>query len=804
MLARHLHFTTAMNGLSRAARSLRQSPGVTLTALLVLAIGIGMTTAVFSVVDAAVLHPLAFPHPKRLVHVSERLDTFGEISTAYANFLDWSRQAKTLAASFAWRPDSITMTDRGTAEHVAVLRATAGFFDTLEIHPALGRAFRPEDDRRSAAGRAVITDALWNSRFGRDPGILGHSITLEGEPFTVIGVMPAGFRFPLAKVELIVPYGRTAGMDRGDHAGDAIARLQAGVPIERANAELASLGQALSAAYPGSNSGWSLFATPLETYVAKDSRGMMLAVLAAVGLVLLLACVNVAGLMLVRATGRRREFAVRVALGARLSSILRESLHEAVLIAAAGGLLGVLAALWSIGPLVSLVPETATIPAISINWRVLLTATAITALATILCAIVPAMSSVRIDANDALKEGGRAHSGSRHDHRVRGALVVAEIALAALVTLAAGLVIKSFNRLLHVDPGFDARGVLTLNAELDGPAYAKGSARTAFWRHVLERASAQPSIASIGMVSFLPMTDNDTENGYWVVGRPVPKNSSEIPYADLFVIGGQYLGTMGIALLRGRAFGPADTAMSPPVAIIDEEFVRKNFPHDDPLQHRLNYNDKECEIVGVVRHVKDFGLNGTSREQFYFPLEQVPFPFMTITVRPAGGAASAIQAIRDTVRGIDPGVPVFQVHPMSSWLNDSTWRSRLGVVLFAVFSVVALVLASIGVYGVMAYSVAQETQEIGIRLALGATRPLVMRFVLLRALTLTVSGVFIGLAAALPLTHLLGALLFQVRPSDPALLGAVMVLVVFTGALAGAIPALRAANTDPLLAIRNR
>jgi putative ABC transport system permease protein len=793
-----------MNRLVRAARALRQRPGFTLTALLVLAIGIGMSTAIFSVVDAAILHPLAFPHPERLVHVSERLDTFGDVSAAYANFLDWSRQAKTLAASFAWRPDSIAMSDGRTAERVSALRATAGFFDAVGIRPSLGRAFGPEDDRRGAPGRTVITDAMWNSRFARAPAILGRSITLEGQPFTVIGVMPAGFRFPLVKVELIVPYGRTAGMDRGDHGGEAFARLKPGVPIERANAELATIGRALSAAYPGSNSGWGLVATPLEAFVARDSRAVMLTALAAVGLVLLLACVNVAGLMLVRATGRRREFALRIALGARLSSVLHESLYEALLIALAGGALGVLAASWSIGPLVSLVPETAAIPAISMNWRVLLSATALTTLATILFAIVPAMSALKTDPNEALKEGGRANSIGMYGNRMRSALVVAEIALAAVLALAAGLVIKSFNRLIQVDPGFDPRGVLTLNAEVDGPAYVKGSARTVFWRHVLDRASAQPSIASIGMVSFLPMTDNDTENGYWVAGRPGPKNSSEIPYADLFVIGGDYLGTMRIALLRGRVFGPADTAASPPVAIVDEEFARKNFPHADPLQHRIVYNDKVCQIVGVVRHVKDFGLNGTSREQFYFPLEQVPFAFMTITVRPATDPARALQAVRDTVRDIDPGVPVFQVRPMSSWVNDSTWRQRLGMVLFAVFSAVALVLASIGVYGVMAYSVTQQTQEIGIRLALGATPALVMRLVLRRALLLTVSGVAIGLAGALPLARLLGALLFQVRPSDPAVLGAAVALLISTGALAGAIPALRAAHTDPLLAIRNR
>jgi predicted permease len=792
-----------MNGLRRAARTLRQSPGFTLTAVLVLAIGIGMSTAIFSVVDGAVLHSLGFPHPERLVHVSEHLGSFGEISTAYANFLDWSHQARSFSAAFEWRPDSITISDGRSAERLSALRATAGFFDTLDIRPSLGRPFGPEDDGKGAPGRVVITDALWNTRFGRDRAIVGRSITLEGEPFTVIGVMPASFRFPLVKVELIIPYGRTAGTNRGDHSGEAFARLKPGVPIEQANVELATIGQAIAAAYPASNSGWGLSAAPLQAYVTKDSRPVMLTLLAAVGLVLLLACVNLAGLTLVRAAGRRGEFAVRIALGARLSSIIRESLCEALLIAAAGAALGMLAASWSIGPLLSLVPESAGIPPISIDWRVLLCAASITTLVTILVAIVPATASLRTDPNEALREGGRASVSAMHGVRIRNALVVSEVALAAALAIPAGLVIKSFNQLMKVDPGFDARRALTLTVEVAGPAYVTDTQRTAFWRDVLDRASSQPSIASVGMVSFLPMSDNDTENGYWVVGRPKPKSSGDIPYADLFVIGGDYFGTMGIALLRGRAFGPLDTADSAPVAIVDEEFVRKNFPHDDPLRYRINYNDKECQIVGVVRHVKDFGLNGTSREQFYFPLEQVPFPFMTLTVRPAADAATAIRALRDTVRGIDPGVPIFQVRPMASWVEDSTWRSRLSVVLFAVFSGVALVLASIGIYGVMAYSVAQQTQEIGVRMALGATRLLVMRLVLKRALLLTVSGIAIGIAAALALTGLLGALLFHVRPADPAVMGAAAGLLILAAALAGAIPALRAANTDPLRAIRH-
>jgi len=792
-----------MSGFRRAFRGLRQNPGFTLAALLVLAIGIGLNTAIFSVVDAAVLRPLAFPHPEQLIRVGEHLANFGDCSTAYANFLDWSRQAKTLSAAFAWHPDSITISDGRTAERISALRVTAGFFSTAAIRPSLGRAFSPQEDRKGAPGRAVITDAMWGARFARDPNVIGRGITLEGEPFTIVGVMPASFRFPLVKVDLLVPFGRTVSDNRGNHQGEAFARLRPGVTVEQADAELSTIGRALAAAYPVSNAGWSLSASSLQAFVTRDSRAIMLTVLAAVGLVLLLACVNVAGLMLVRATGRRREFAVRIALGARLASIFRESLHEALLIAAAGGALGVLAAWWSIAPLVSLVPETAMAPAVSIDWRVLLFAAAVTALATVLFAVVPAVRSVAIDPMEALNEGGRSNTAGLSGSRVRSVLVVAEIALAVVLAAAAGLVIKSFHRLLQVDPGFDAHRALTLSVEIPDKVYRTDAAKIAFWRRILDQASAYPSIAGLGMVSFLPMTDSDTETGYFIEGRPKPKNN-QLPYADFFVIGGDYFATMGIPLVRGRAFARTDTAAAPAVAIVDEEFARKNFPHDDPLRYRIFYDDKPRQIVGVVRHVKDFGLNGAVREQFYFPQEQTPWTFMTLTVRPAAGAASALAAVRETIHRIDPGVPIFQVRPMASWLDDSTWRQRLGVVLLAVFSCVALVLASSGVYGVMASSVAQQTQEIGIRLALGATRALVLRLVLRRALLLTVAGVATGVAAALPLTGLLGAMLFQVRPFDPAVFGSVAAVLMLVGLLAGTVPALRAANTDPMLAIRNQ
>ena len=792
-----------MNGLRLASRSLFRSPGFTISALLVLGIGIGLNTAIFSVVDTMVLRPLPFPEPGRLIRVGERMGNFGEVSTAYPNFLDWSRESKSIAASTEVNLADETMTEGGQAERVPVMVATAGFFDTVGVHPSIGRAFGLEDDRKNAPGRVVITNGFWKRRFADDPNVAGRQIVLQGEPFTIVGVMPPDFRFPLFKCDAIVPLGRTAGANRGNHQGEAMARLKPGVTVEQAIAELAAIGHSLSVTYPKTNSNWELFATSLQAYFTKDSRAVMLTLLAAVGLVLLLATVNIAGLMLVRAAGKRREIAVRMALGAGSRAILRENLNEALLIAAAGGILGILAASWTLGPLLSMIPESASVPTVSIDSRVLAFTTAITLLASLIFALVPAWRSMQTDPNHALKQQGRGNTGGSQTSRLRSALVVAEISLALILTLAAALVLKSFGRLMQVDPGFDAQRTVTMSASISGSAYKTEPAQIAFWSKLLENARRQPALDRIGMVSFLPMSENDTETGYFIEGRPKPKSSGETSFADNFEIGGDYFGTMGIALLQGRTFSPSDTAESTRVVIVDEDFARKNFPHDDPLRHRVLSDGAPWQIIGVVRHVKDLGLDGVSREQFYFSYQQVARDFMTITVRPHADTASAIQAVQNAVREIDPGVPVFRVRPMSEWLHQSTWRTRLSMVLLSVFAGMSLILASVGVYGIMAYSMTQRRQEIGIRIALGATRRGILGLVLRQAGVLSAIGVALGILLALPLTRLLGALLFQVSPFDGEALIAVAVMLIGIGLAAAAIPALRAANTDPLHAMRS-
>ena len=465
--------------------------------------------------------------------------------------------------------------------------------------------------------------------------------------------------------------------------------------------------------------------------------------------------------------------------------------------------MGILAASWTLGPLLSLIPESASVPSVSIDSRVLAFTIFITLLASIFFAVVPAWRSMQTDPNDALKEQGRGNTGGAKGSRLRSALVIAEISLAVVLTLAAALVLKSFGRLMQVDPGFSAMRVVTMSASISGPAYEKDQDQITFWRKLQENAQRQPALSAIGMVSFLPMSENDTETGYYIEGRPKPKSAGDTSFADNFEIGGDYFGTMGIALVKGRTFSPSDTAESARVVIIDEDFARKNFPNDDPLRHRVLTDGKPWQIVGVVRHVKDFGLDGASREQFYFSNQQVARDFMTITARPRADTASAIQAVQNAIRDIDPGVPVFRVRPMAEWLHQSTWRTRLSMVLLSVFAGMSLLLASVGVYGIMAYSMTQRKQEIGIRIALGATRGGIMRLALRQAVLLSVTGIALGILLALPLTRLLGSLLFQVSPSDGQALTAVAAALIVAGLAAAAIPAARAANTDPLQAMRS-
>ena len=798
-----------MNELRFAVRRLRQSPGFTFTALVVLAIAIGLNTAIFSVVDALVLHPLNLPQADRIVHVGENMKGFGEVGTSYPNFLDWRREAKSLASSSAINSIDLTLLDHGTAERVPAMKVSYGFFDVVGVRPALGRGFRPDEDQQGAGGRVVISDALWHRRFGHDGSLIRRSITLDGQAFTVVGILPPSFTLPLIQFDAIIPFGPAGGNARGSHAGLAIARLAPGVTVRQAEAELRAIGKRLSEKYPDKNAGWGLEVTPLREFVSRDYGAVMLTLLAAVVLVLLIACVNLAGLMLVRAAGRRRELAVRTALGARPFAILRETVLESVLLSVAGSALGILLGSWSVAGLLSFLPAGTPAPVVSLNFRVVLFAAAITFIASMLFGLIPALRTLNSDPNEALKEGGRANTGSLQGNRLRGALVIAEISLALVLALGAGLVMKSFEGLRHVNPGFDPQRALTMEVSLVGPAYEpvgpahEESASIDFWDRFLKTAAQQAAIRAVGIVSFLPMTDHDTQQGYYIEGRPAPKSVSNYSFADAFIIGGDYLKAVGIGLVSGRSFAETDNAKSPLVAMVDEDFVKKNFPSDDPLKHRVMQEGQAFQIVGVVHHVEAYGLKGDERrEQLYLPYRQSPKRFITIVVNPAGDKTSAITAVTRAANAIDSTIPVYTIRSMSDYVSESTWRDRLSTMLLGLFASVALILAAIGIYGVMAYSVAQRTQEIGIRLALGATPQGILRLVMRQACILSALGIGIGAVIALPAASLLQTILYHVSPRDTEVFSFVAILLACIGVIAGAIPAMRASRTDPLTAIR--
>lgn len=793
-----------MNELRFAARRLRQSLGFALTAFAVLAIGIGLNTAIFSVVDALVLHPLHFSQADRIVHVGEEMRGFGEVSTAYPNYLDWRHESKTIESSAVFNTADAALTYRGVAEHVPVFRTSYGFFDVVAVHPALGRSFSPDEDRIGAPGRVVLTDALWRRTFGSDPKIVGSIINLDGQAYTVIGVMGARFNVPFIKFDAIVPFGPAAEMNRGNHSGEALARLRPGVTIEKANAEFQTIARNITKAHPDSNSGWGLRVGSLQGFLTQDFRSMMIALLVAVGVVLLIACVNLIGLMLVRAAGRRQELALRTALGARPWAILRDSLWESALLAAGGSLSGVFFGAWGVSALLAFLPAETPLPPVSLDWRVLLFATSITVISALLFGLIPAWRSLGSDPNETLQEGGRANIGSIKGNRLRSALVVAEIGLALVLVLGAGLVLKSFRRLTQVDPGFSARAAITMRVSATKLQYKADPACISFWSRVLQGAEEKSAIRSVGIVSFLPMTDSDTQTGYYIAGRPKPKTTSDFDFADRFVIGGDYFDLMGLHLLRGRKFASTDDEKAPKVVLVDQEFAKRNFPGEDPLRHQVISGGSTLQILGVVAHVKAYGLNGSqTRGQFYFPYRQSPSQYMYVTLAASAGDAAAISALRDVVRAIDPDLPVYGIRPMREWLSESTWRDRLGTLLFSLFAGVALILAGTGIYGVMAYAVSERKREMGIRIALGATMSGILGMVLRQAVLLTGVGVVLGTLFSVPAARLLKALLYQVSPSDLGILLVAIVVLAGAGILAAAIPAWRAARTDPMTALRH-
>jgi predicted permease len=798
-------------------RVLLKNPGFTAIAVLTLALGIGANTALFSVVNAVLLNPLPFAKPDELVAVYAKSANFQEGSIAYPNFLDWQKDNQSFASLCAFRSDDYNMTGAGEPERVHIHMISAEFFSTLGIQPLLGRAFRPEEDLVGAGPVTILSDGLWHRKFGSAQDVLGKNIKLNGKAYTIIGVA-TGHVTGLSDTDIFVPIGQwndPTFRDRRISMGmNSIGRLKPGVTIEQARSDMTRISENLGVAYPEADKGMGVTLIPLKTDVVGNVKGILLVLLGAVSFVLLIACANVANLLLARSTGRSREFAIRAALGASPLRVIRQLLTESVLLGIAGGCIGLVIAKLGVRVLVAALANT--LPRseeIALNGQVLFYTLGISVLTGILFGLIPALKTLRHDTHETLKEGGRGSSGARH--RAQSIFIVAEMAMAVVLLIGSGLMIRTLAALGNVNPGFDPNSVLTFNiSSTSGTAMSADQLR-AMYRETLGQLQGIRGVESVSMMGgSLPMT-GDSEIPFWLEGQPKPASDTDMPFALFYLVNTDYHRAMRIPVERGRAFTEQDSEHGPAVALIDDSFARKYFPNQDPIGKHLNLGlfDTQPEIVGVVGHVEHWGLgsrqNQNLQAQLYLPVWQVPDRFWpllangsTYVARTAGNSGDIAGAIRQGAEKVVSSAVLYDVRPMGEIVARSIATQRLTMFLLSIFSALALVLSAVGIYGVISYLTGQRTHEIGVRVALGASRSDVLRMVLGQGLKITLIGVAIGLAAAFGLTRLITTLIYGVGTTDPLTFASVALLLSGVALLACYLPARRAMRVDPIVALR--
>jgi putative ABC transport system permease protein len=802
-----------LQDLRYAFRMLAKSPGFTLVAVLTLALGIGANTAIFSVVNAVLLRPLPYPEPNRLVFLGEWSEQIPEMSISMANFNDWRNQNKVFESMVAYQNDNVVLTGRGEPERLRLRRITAGFFPTLRVKPILGRELTPEDDKVGAARVVLLGKGFWERRFGKDPSIVGQQLVLDAEPFTIIGVLPAQLHGSVRQTDVFTSLWRLEDQlggeaNRGNHPGIyAYARLKPGVSVLQALGEMKGVAQHLDELHPESNGKDSVTLKPLLDAIVEDVRSPLLVLSFAVGFVLLIACANIANLLLARATERHRELAVRVALGATRGRLVRQMLTESVLLSLAGGILGLFMAVWITAALVSATPRgVPRMDEASADLRVLSFTLGLSLATGIFFGIFPALQASRAEVNATLQEGGRTGTaGSKRTH-LRDFLVAAEVAISLMLLVGAGLVTKSLWRVLEADGGIDPANVLTARFATPDAKYETEVKRRAFVAQLVAKVQSLPGVQSAGFKN--PLLGG-WQSAYSIDGRPAPK-PGQYPSTDMGRVTPDAMRAMGMRLLRGRFFDDHDNEKSQLVCIIDETFAKQEFPNEEPLGKRLANGGPPAPgkqpdwmtIVGVVAHVKNYGVDQASRFETYISQAQRPAGGGNIVVRSTGDPAALTSGIRAAVRSLDPDVPLYDVRSMEDIVSENTASRRLSVVLIGSFAVLALVLAGVGVYGVMAYVVTQRRHEIGIRMALGANQKNILEMVLRQGLRLALVGIAGGLAGALALTRFLSSMLFQVSALDleTFALGAIGLGLVLL--LACCLPARRATHVDPLVALR--
>ncbi len=797
---------------------LLKAPSVSIVATIALALGIGANTAIFSVVNAVLLRPLPFSSSEQLMMVWETDLTRGYSrgSASYPNFVDWRDQNQVFEHMASYHTNDFIMTGRGEPTRLQGAVVNADLFPLLGALPVMGRAFHPDEDKPGESGRVVLlSQALFQKRFNSDPHVVGQSVVLDGKPYSVVGVMPQTFQFPIQNEP--VEFWTTVAIDRegkepitderGAHYMNVIARLKPGITKEQAQAEMTTISARLEQQYPDKNLHKSSKVEPALEALVGDIRPALLILLGAVGCVLLIACANVANLLLARAMMRHKEMAIRSALGASRMRVVRQLLTESVLLSLAGGVLGLVMAVWWSDLLVTLGREN--IPRalqVGLDWRVLGFTFLISILTGLVFGLVPALHSSRTELTESLKEGGRGSGDGARRNRIRGVLVVSELAIAVVLLVGAGLLIQSLWRLQHVSPGFESQNLLTFVVGIPEVKYP--TARQAqFYRDLTARIQSLPGVRSASSVIPLPLSGDLFRISFETEGRPVAKGDQ--PSADFFAINDGYFKTLGVPIVKGRDFNERDGEKAPGVIIVNQAFAEKFFPGEDPIGKRIKpgISTNEIkpvmrEIVGVVGDVRNRNLSSELRPGYFLPMAQIPFNQMTVIVRTTNDPHSLITAIQNEVHSMDTDVPVFNVKTMDEHIAVTVAAPRFNTTLLAIFAVVALILTIVGLYGVMSYAVAQRTNEIGIRMALGARFTDVLTLVFKQGMILVLIGEAIGLAGAFALTRVIRGLLFGVTPTDLTTFIAVAAILAGVALLATFIPARRAARVDPLVALR--
>ncbi|HET9528779.1 MAG TPA: ABC transporter permease [Blastocatellia bacterium] len=803
---------TLLQDVRYALRMLVRNPGFTAAAVIALALGIGANTAIFSVVNSMLLRPLPFKDSENLLQVWETQESKGryKIPASYPNFKDWKEQSQVFEDVIAYTEWSFNLTGAGEPERIKGAIVSPAFFSTLGLTPILGRDFLPEEDQAGKNLVAVLGETLWHRRFNSDPAVIGRSITLGGKSFTVIGVVARGAQVPVlsSEVELFAPVTHGFALQgRAAHYLSVIARLKDGVAPEQAEAEMATIAGRLAEQYPDANASRSIRLVPLLEEIVGDFRLSLGVLLGAVLFVLLIASANVANMLLARATTRRKEIAIRSALGAGRSRLIRQLLTESVLLALVGGTLGLLLALWGVDSLAALSPaDVPRIAELGIDGRVLLFTFSVSLLTGVLFGLFPAFQASRFNLNETLKEGGRSASGGSSRHRVRSLLVISEVALSIMLLAGAGLLIRSFILLQKVDPGFNSAGVLTMQINLSPPRYTKAAPVLAFHKQILDRVKSIPGVQSATTRSAVPLGDDFSYLSFMKEGVPV--DPADRPVAFYNAVGHEYFDTMQIPVIRGRQFDERDVRGTTNVAIINETLAERFFAGEDPLGRRITLNDEDpkeedwATIVGIVRDTKSINLDDEPAAETYMPYAQQPEAGFVLMIRAGAGMTGLADAVRKEVLSLDPEQPVHSIKPLDRVKAESIAAPRFRTLLLGLFAALAMLLAAVGIYSVMSYSVAQRSHEFGIRMALGAKTSDVLKMVLRDGLALTIAGMVIGLAASFALTRWLSSLLFKVEATDPITFVAVSLLIVGVALTACFVPARRATRVDPIVALR--